>query len=142
MTVKHVRIKIGERWYNVEVDDLSTSPVRVIVDGDIFEVEVPDLPQRRSSKPDSSSTEVTASTQTNPSSATPPDNIIRSPMPGRIVAVKVKPGKKVSSGDEVCVIEAMKMEQSIRTAVDGVIKTVHVKPMEQVDANDPLVEMA
>ena len=142
MTVKRVRIKIGERWYNVEVDDLSTSPVRVIVDGDTFEVEVPSLPQRSSSKPDSSLTDVTTYKETNPPSATQQDNIIRSPMPGRIVAVKVKPGKKVSSGDEVCVIEAMKMEQSIRTSVGGVIKTVHVKPMQQVDANDPLVEMA
>lgn len=141
MTVKRVRIKIGERWYNVEVDDLSTSPVRVIVDGDTFDVEVPDLPQRSSNKPDSSPTDVPASKETNPSSAIQQDNTIRSPMPGRIVAVKVKPGKKVSSGDEVCVIEAMKMEQSIRTAVDGLIKTVHVKPMQQVDANDPLVEM-
>ena len=135
MTVKHVRIKVGERWYDVEVEDLSTSPVRVIVDGDTFEVEVPNLPRSSTNKPDTSSTEITAST------ATQPDNIIRSPMPGRVVAVKVKPGKKVSEGDEVCVIEAMKMEQSIRTAGDGVIKTVHVKPMQQVNANDPLVEM-
>ena len=46
-----------------------------------------------------------------------------------------------SLGDEVCVVEAMKMEQSIRSNRDGVVKTVLVKPMDSVKANDPLVEL-
>ena len=47
----------------------------------------------------------------------------------------------MSAGDEVCVVEATKMEQSIRTGRDGVIKAVHVQPMDSVSANDPLVEL-
>lgn len=47
----------------------------------------------------------------------------------------------MSAGDEVCVVEAMKMEQSIRTGQDGVIRAVHVQPMDSVNANDPLVEL-
>jgi len=47
----------------------------------------------------------------------------------------------VSAGDEVCVVEAMKMEQSVRTGRDGVVKAVHVRPMDSVSANDPLVEL-
>jgi len=53
----------------------------------------------------------------------------------------VRPGDRVAAGDEVCVVEAMKMEQSIRTGRDGVIKTIHVQPMDSVSTNDPLVEL-
>ncbi len=53
----------------------------------------------------------------------------------------VRPGDKVSGGTELCVVEAMKMEQSIRAPADGVVKTVHIQPLQQVNANDPLVEL-
>jgi propionyl-CoA carboxylase alpha chain len=62
-------------------------------------------------------------------------------MPGRVLAIRVRPGDLVSAGDEVCVIEAMKMEQSIRVSLDGVVKAIHVRPMDTVKANDPLIEM-
>jgi|TARA_B100000378_G_scaffold266786_1_gene252422 propionyl-CoA carboxylase alpha chain len=62
-------------------------------------------------------------------------------MPGKVISIMVRPGDRVSAGDEVCVVEAMKMEQSIRTGQDGVIKAVHVQPMDSVSANDPLVEL-
>ena len=47
----------------------------------------------------------------------------------------------MSAGAEVCVVEAMKMEQSIRAFRDGVVKAVHVQPMDSVSANDPLIEL-
>ena len=53
----------------------------------------------------------------------------------------VRPGEQVSTGQEVCVIEAMKMEQSIRVGRSGVVKTIHVQPMDSVSANDPLMEL-
>ncbi len=53
----------------------------------------------------------------------------------------VRPGDRVSAGDEICVVEAMKMEQSIRAPRDGVVKTIFVQPMDQVNADDPLVEL-
>ena len=62
-------------------------------------------------------------------------------MPGRVVAVNVRPGDTVSEGQELCVVEAMKMEQSVRAPQNGAIKTVHVKPLQQVSADDPLIEL-
>ncbi len=62
-------------------------------------------------------------------------------MPGRVMSILVRPGDRVSAGDEVCVVEAMKMEQSIRTSRDGVVKAVHVQPLDPVNADDPLVEL-
>ncbi len=57
------------------------------------------------------------------------------------MSIVVRPGQRVSSGDEVCVVEAMKMEQSIRSPRDGVIKAVHVQPLDTINADDPLIEL-
>nr|XP_032646167.1 propionyl-CoA carboxylase alpha chain, mitochondrial-like [Chelonoidis abingdonii] len=46
-------------------------------------------------------------------------SILRSPMPGVVVAVSVKPADLVSEGQEVCVIEAMKMQNSMIAAKTG-----------------------
>jgi biotin carboxyl carrier protein len=62
-------------------------------------------------------------------------------MHGRVVAVSVKPGDRVSPGSEVCILEAMKMEQSIRVSGEGVVKEVHIKPGQQVASGDILVEL-
>jgi propionyl-CoA carboxylase alpha chain len=62
-------------------------------------------------------------------------------MPGRVMAVRVRPGDRVAAGQEVCVVEAMKMEQSIRAHRDGVVKTIHVRPLDLVPARAPLVEL-
>uniref|UniRef100_A0A4W5KWP3 Lipoyl-binding domain-containing protein n=1 Tax=Hucho hucho TaxID=62062 RepID=A0A4W5KWP3_9TELE len=43
-------------------------------------------------------------------------SILRSPMPGSVVAVSVKPGDVVAEGQEICVIEAMKMQNSLIAA--------------------------
>ncbi len=62
-------------------------------------------------------------------------------MPGKVISIMVRPGDRVSAGDEVCVVEAMKMGQSIRAGQDGVVKAVHVQPMDSVSSDDPLVEL-
>ena len=46
-----------------------------------------------------------------------------------------------SANDEVCVVEAMKMEQSIRAPRDGVVKEIHVQPLDTVNTNDPLIDL-
>ncbi|MSQ07237.1 MAG: acetyl-CoA carboxylase biotin carboxyl carrier protein subunit [Dehalococcoidia bacterium] len=62
-------------------------------------------------------------------------------MPGRVMAIRVRPGDRVAAGQEVCVVEAMKMEQSIRAHRDGVVKVIHVQPLDLVAARAPLVEL-
>uniref|UniRef100_A0A8D0GJK8 Propionyl-CoA carboxylase alpha chain, mitochondrial n=1 Tax=Sphenodon punctatus TaxID=8508 RepID=A0A8D0GJK8_SPHPU len=68
-------------------------------------------------------------------------SILRSPMPGAVVAVSVKPGDMVSEGQEICVIEAMKMQNSMIAAKTGKVKAVHCKTGETVGEGDLLVEM-
>ena len=65
----------------------------------------------------------------------------RCPMPGVILSVAVESGQQVVTGDEVCVLEAMKMQQSLRADWSGVVQTVHVRPGQQVLDGDPIVEL-
>ena len=134
--MKRVRIRVEGKWYTVEVDDLSRSPIQVRVDGESISVDVPGLPIVSHVQEQSVSREPVQD-----GAGQIIDNTIRSPMPGRVVAIKVKRGKSVSVGDEVCVIEAMKMEQSIRTMIDGKVSKIHVKPTQQVESDDPLIDI-
>ncbi|XP_061692743.1 propionyl-CoA carboxylase alpha chain, mitochondrial isoform X1 [Syngnathoides biaculeatus] len=68
-------------------------------------------------------------------------SILRSPMPGTVVAVTVKPGDKVAQGQEICVIEAMKMQNSMTAVKQAKVKRVHCKPGETVGEGDLLVEL-
>lgn len=64
---------------------------------------------------------------------------IKPPMPGSIVKVLVEVGQKVSEGEPLILVEAMKMETSLFTTIDGVVTEVNVKAGEQVDSNQVLV---
>ncbi|KAE8280276.1 Propionyl-CoA carboxylase alpha chain, mitochondrial [Larimichthys crocea] len=68
-------------------------------------------------------------------------SILRSPMPGTVVAVSVKPGDTVAEGQEICVIEAMKMQNSLTAVKQAKVKHIHCKPGETVGEGDLLVEL-
>ena len=145
MALTNLRIKVGEHWYAVQVGDLTHSPVQVTVEGETFEVEVEGLPPSPPARPRRGRSRQAQIETPTPQSQSPvagySDDILRSPMPGRVISILVRPGDQVSTGDEVCVVEAMKMEQSIRAHRDGVVKTVFVQPMDPVKADDPLIEL-
>jgi pyruvate carboxylase subunit B len=62
-------------------------------------------------------------------------------MPGTVVAVKVKAGDKVTAGDGVLVIEAMKMENEIQAAATGIVVAVHVKKGDTVTPDESMLEI-
>lgn len=65
---------------------------------------------------------------------------IMSPMPGAIVEVKVEVGQTVVDGQDLCVIEAMKMQNILKSERDGVIKSVTVKAGDSVAVDQLLIE--
>jgi len=64
-----------------------------------------------------------------------------SPMPGVVRGVAVKVGDKVFKGQEVCVIEAMKMQNKLVIGSDGVVKEVRVKEGDTVSDEDLLISL-
>jgi len=65
---------------------------------------------------------------------------ILSPMPGAVVSVSVQPGDSVVDGQELCVIEAMKMQNVLKSERQGVIKSVNVKSGDSVAVDEVLIE--
>jgi propionyl-CoA carboxylase alpha chain len=64
-----------------------------------------------------------------------------SPMPGQVLRILVVEGQRVKPGDALVVLEAMKMEQTIRATIQGVVRAVLVKPAEVVAPGQMLVEI-
>lgn len=65
---------------------------------------------------------------------------IKAPMPGLILDLKVKPGDEVKKGDVVLILEAMKMENIIKSPGDGVVKDVKVILKQSVEKNQVLIQ--
>jgi acetyl/propionyl-CoA carboxylase alpha subunit len=64
------------------------------------------------------------------------------PMPGQVLRVLVEVGQRVLAGDALVILEAMKMEQTLRAATEGRVETVLVKQGDVVAPGDRLVEIA
>ncbi len=67
------------------------------------------------------------------------DDVIRAPMPGSLIAARVKDGHAVSRGDALLVMESMKMETTIAAPRDGVVQTVHVMAGQTFDRDALLI---
>jgi biotin carboxyl carrier protein len=67
---------------------------------------------------------------------------VKAPMPGRISKLLVHEGELIEAGQGVCILEAMKMENEIKTPVTGIVKAVRVQEGQAVEKNVLLVEIA
>jgi 3-methylcrotonyl-CoA carboxylase alpha subunit len=63
-----------------------------------------------------------------------------SPLPGQVIAVRVEPGQQVDAGDELVIVEAMKMEHAVRAPSAGVVRAVLCAPGDRVDRGQSLVD--
>ena len=153
------RLRVGEEWYTIEVDASSEDSVRVLVNGEAVDVEFEGqtpqaapaaataptpLPPSPPPTPSPSPSPAPTPPQPPPAPARPVGAAgkgVVAPMPGRVIGISVKPGDQVSVGDEVCMMEAMKMQQVLRATAAGVVKAVHVQPGQGVAVGQLLVEM-
>lgn len=138
---REIRVKVRGKWHTVEVDEPLRYPFQVTVDGEVMEVEVErqmgaSAPQEDRPKPAGpvGSVGLSAITQQD-------QKIVRSPMPGRIVSVSVKVWDEVAPGTEICILETMKMEQSIRFSQKGTVRAVFVRQGHNVSMGEPLVQL-
>lgn len=156
-----LKVKVDDRYYDVEIDDLKSRPILVSVDGEAFEVwpesktaystgqiqrsikdkeEKPSLPSLSVDQKIKILDEDSRSDTPSPE----PVNLkaVRAPIPGVITAITVQPGSDVSVGQELCKLEAMKMNNSIRASKAGRIASVHISIGQTVKHNELLMEYA
>ncbi len=137
---------VNGKSYEVEIGDQTGSMVSVVVDGETFSVEVPEMviqskvavkPVAATAKPVAATPAPRASAPTVLASGSA--NEIIAPMPGTILDVLVKVGDQVTKGQEVISLEAMKMRNAIRSSKDGVVSSVNVTAGQKVKHNEVLV---
>ena len=142
--MKKFKFTINGNQYEVEILGFEENVAKVEVNGTTYNVEVqkdlkvtktPTLVRAEPPKPTGKETRI-------PKNITQTTNIaIKAPLPGTIIQVFVKPGDKVSLGQKILTMEAMKMENNVIAEKDGTVKTVCVKPGQTVMQNDILVEI-
>jgi biotin carboxyl carrier protein len=67
---------------------------------------------------------------------------IKAPMPGLVLSVLVTEGDEVKKGDNLLVLEAMKMENMIKSPTDGIIKKIEIKQGNKVEKNELLISFS
>jgi len=124
------------------IDEISNSRKNVVVEVDGKRIEV-SLPARMLQGGSASATGGRAPKRkisSHHGSSGAGNKSIKAPMQSTVVKLAVEAGDKVVEGDQVLVLEAMKMEQSISSPRDGVIKAVKVSVGETVPSGTVLIE--
>ena len=138
--MKKFKISVNGNWYEVEIKDLDESPISVLVDGELYEVELgPEIPdteavERVREEPEVLISEPAAEVS-RPAAAA---GEVIAPMPGKILAVNVEVGDRVQYQDVLCTLEAMKMENEIMAPAAGLIKEVKASEGQDVLYGDGL----
>ena len=133
-------VKVADKSYEVEIEDIHARPVIARVDGQEFEVSpengIKPTAQKgaRGFKP--------AELSKPPSSPGINTNELTAPLPGTVIEIFVKAGEKIEAGQIILVIEAMKMKNSIRSTRAGKIVEVLVSAGQTVTHKQTLVKFA
>ena len=130
-----INVKVDGKDYEVEIEEESSNPIIARIGDESFEVWT-ESGEIETSQP--------ANTQTLPSfnglQTNQEESIITSPLPGIVSKVFVQADQIIESGESLLVIEAMKMNNTIRSNRSGVIKQIHVEKGSFVKHHQALIE--
>lgn len=139
MAAQHFRIVLEGKSFQIVVEDPSANPVLVTVNGETFQIHVESPEQAGSPLAQVDLRTVHPNPVPAVALAALGGGIVKAPMPGTIVKVNVKPGDRVEIGQELCVLEAMKMNNSIRATQPGQVAEVRVAIKQPVQHGDVLI---
>ena len=141
-----IHVKIQGKSFEVKIGDIQARPIQAEVNGETFEVWPEEtLVPSGISLPGSSTPQVSHPVQPIDSSGSRSQSKDKSssviaPIPGVIIEISVNTGDSVSYGQELCVLEAMKMKNSIRANRDGSIKNILINIGDHVRQSQILME--
>lgn len=138
-------LTIDGKNYQVEIGDISSSPVAVTVNGHTYSVEfekevveeLPLAPPEPTLTPTSISPP--ASSAVKPTVAEAVETVeVEAPMPGKILSIKAQVGDAVKQGQVLCTLEAMKMEMTVGSPAEGIVTAVQIEVGQNVQYGDIL----
>ena len=130
-----MQYRINGTDYNVEINSYSGSKAEVTVNGVVYEVEIGSNDTPAPVCKPAPVAVAPAQIVSDSEEARP----ICSPLPGVIIGVKVNVGDTVKAGQEIAVLEAMKMENSIEAEHAGTVTAVHVSKGDSILEGAPIV---
>jgi biotin carboxyl carrier protein len=147
--MKTYKFKINGNQYDVAINSVEGRNASVTVNGTEYQVELEEAPAAAPAAPVAPvaapvQAAPAAAAQAAPKPAAPSGvgKAVTSPLPGVIIAVNVNVGDVVKAGQEVAVLEAMKMENSIEATQDGTVTAVHAAKGDSVLEGAPIVTIA
>lgn len=144
--MKQYRFKINGNDYNVVINSTEGKTASVTVNGTPYQVELEEAPAAPVQAVPAQSAPIQTAPAAAPAQPAPAASgagkAVTSPLPGVIIAVKVNVGDSVKAGQEVAVLEAMKMENSIEATHDGTVTAVHVAKGDSVLEGASVVTIA
>lgn len=134
---RQVLVKVEGQEFLVEIEDISAIPIIANVDGRSYEVVVTGQVEKPQIQAVDRPVQPIVSARPLESNLTPvstsEEGVVTAPMPGDIVEIHVRPGQHVGAGDELCVLDAMKMKNVIYASREGAIASVEVSVGQAVD---------
>jgi biotin carboxyl carrier protein len=140
-------VKLGGRQYNVDSQPILQNCLSLLVDGKAYTVFVAeDKTKRYISVQGEQFCIEEAKSEAETRSVAEAGTLkeiptISSPMPGKVVKILVREGDKVRKGQGLVIVEAMKMENEIRSPGAGIVKKINFKEGNLVDTADPIIEL-
>lgn len=128
-----VTVKIAGQIFEVEVGDVNARPVLATIGGEQFEVWV-------ETEAETFNAPTLPAPVPTPQAAHTNSHLVLAPLPGVIISIAVQPGARVAPGQELCVIEAMKMKNAIRANRAGTVATVHITAGQQIKHHAVILE--
>ncbi len=136
--MKNYKLAINGTHYDVEINEVEGQEISLSVNGTPYKVTVDKELRKTAPKPRPAAT-VSKPVAAAPASTSGKSYSITSPLPGTILKVNVKVGDKVTQGQSVLMLEAMKMENSIESDYTGTVTAVKVAQGDSVMEGDVLV---
>jgi biotin carboxyl carrier protein len=139
--MRKFKISVNDHWYEIEIADLDESPISVLVDGELYQVELgPEITDTEDVEIVREELEVLAPDPAlEASKPAVAEGEVIAPMPGKILAVNVGVGDRVQYKDVLCTLEAMKMENEIMAPGGGIVTEVKVAEGQDVLYGDVLL---
>ncbi|MCF8266892.1 MAG: biotin/lipoyl-binding protein [Ignavibacteriales bacterium] len=143
--MKKFKFSIQGNNYEVEIQNIEDNIAEVEVNGSVYKVEI-HREIKTTKTPVLVRKQVIPSSEADKSKTSSPSErkgagLIKAPLPGTILEVKVRPGDIVKFGDKLLVMEAMKMENNITADREGKIAAVKVNQGDSVLEGDILIEI-
>ena len=137
---KGFNFTIGGQKYETTVKEIEPNVAEVVVNGTSFIVE---FQKNESKKVKAARVAAPSAAPTAAPVAAKPAGaaVVKSPLPGSIVKVMVKPGDSIKKGDTLLTMESMKMENVVASEYTGTVKNVLVQAGQNVMQDDKLVEI-